>query len=150
MLQLFGRYGKIQKLTNGKTAAHTSSLFIDNNNVYILGAQYNTKNYVIKLWKNGVYTDVTNGENPTNDASIFVYKGDEYICGHEQSGNKNKHYRNNSVAKIWKNGKPQNLSNGLNDSYALSLFVDNGTTNVVGYEVENDKYIAKLWKNGKS
>lgn len=143
--------GKTQKLTDGIKTAYTKSLCIDNNNIYVLGAKYDSINYVVKVWKNGISTDVIRSDNWIDVSSMFIYKEDVFICGHEQNGDRDEQrYRNNSIAKIWKNGKAQNLTDGHNNAYALSLYIENGIVYVVGFEIENNKYTAKLWIDGKA
>jgi hypothetical protein len=55
-----------------------------------------------------------------------------------------------SVAKVWKNGIATNLTNGLTDASANSVFVSGSDVYVAGYEnnVAGTSTIAKLWKNG--
>ena len=143
--------GKIQKLTDGITTAYTRSVCTENNNIYVLGAQYDKNNYIVKVWKNAVLNSVIKSDHWIDASSMFVYKGDIFICGNERNGDEDKQrYRNNDIAKIWKNGKVQNLTDGHNNAYALSVFVNNDNVFIAGYEIVNDKCIAKLWKNGKS
>ena len=52
------------------------------------------------------------------------------------------------VAKIWKNGAPQNLTDGSNPSYANSVFVFGNDVYVAGKEYNGTNYVAKVWKNG--
>jgi len=150
--------GKIEKLTDGKKTAHINSVFVEDNNVYVLGERFNdnllnSKPYNIKVWKNGVGTDITDGKNNDTGNTIFVDKGDVYICGYEKTGNdrhdkvgeNGKKYR----ATTWKNGTQKYLTDGTNNAFALSMYVDNGTIYTVGYEIVNNRYIAKLWVNGK-
>lgn len=98
--------GKTQKLTDGIKTAYTKSVWVENNNIYVLGAQYDKTNYVVKVWKNGISTEMIRSENWVGISSMFIYKGDVFICGDEQSGDRDKErYKNNSIAKIWKNAK---------------------------------------------
>jgi len=142
--------GKTQKLTDGIKNGYTSSVRIEDNNVYVLGARYDLTNYIIKVWKNGISTDVIRSKNWVDASSMFIYKGDVFICGNERSGDRDEQrYNNKNVAKIWKNGKAQNLTDGHHSAFALSVYVENGIVYAAGYEIENDKYIAKLWIDGK-
>ncbi|HJS56147.1 MAG TPA: hypothetical protein VJ765_16460, partial [Chitinophagaceae bacterium] len=62
------------------------------------------------------------------------------------------HERNASgkiVAKLWKNGVSQNLSNGQYDAVARSVFVFGTDVYVAGWEINTSgNSVAKLWKNG--
>ena len=51
------------------------------------------------------------------------------------------------VAKLWKNGTAQDLSDGSNDAYGMSVFVS-GDVYVAGYVYNGTTGIATLWKNG--
>lgn len=66
---------------------------------------------------------------------------DVYVAGYESNGTK-------SVAKIWKNGTAQALTNGLNDAYAHSLYVSGSDVYVAGFEYNGTNGVAKVWKNG--
>ena len=54
-----------------------------------------------------------------------------------------------AVARIWKNGVVQDLSNGQYNAKAKSVFVSGSDVYVAGWEVNaSGKNVAKLWKNG--
>ena len=70
--------------------------------------------------------------------AIVPAKGsDVYMAGSDRNANP-------FVAKLWKNGKVQNLSNGKHHAEANSVFVSGSDVYVAGHE--NNK--AVLWKNG--
>jgi hypothetical protein len=48
---------------------------------------------------------------------VYVSGTDVYVAGDEYSGTK-------SVAKFWKNGVATSLTNGSNDAFAYSIFVN--------------------------
>ena len=69
--------------------------------------------------------------------------GDVYVAGYEYNA------QGKSVAKVWKNGVAQNLSDGTQDAGANSVYVSGNDVYVVGYENDaQDNQAAKLWKNG--
>jgi len=144
--------GAAQNLTNGKHKADVSSVFVANNDVYVVGCEENAKKTIIaKLWKNGVSQSLTDGKYSANARSVFVFGDDVYISGYESDGNKDDKGNNKDIAKLWKNGIAQNLTDGTNNASAASVFVSNNDVYVVGYESSIDhKRIAKLWKNGKA
>src|SRR5690606_40983566 len=51
-------------------------------------------------------------------------------------------------AKLWKNGIPQDLTNGSNQAESYSVFVSGNDVYAVGQERIGSKDVAKLWKNG--
>ena len=70
-------------------------------------------------------------------------KPNVYVVGYEENE------KGISVAKLWKNGIAQNLTDGTNDAIAYSVYVSGVDVYVVGQEaVAGNGYVAKLWKNG--
>ena len=63
------------------------------------------------------------------------------IAGFENNGLK-------SVATVWENGIETNLSDGTQDAYLQSIFVDMDNIYIVGFENNGTKNVAKIWKNG--
>lgn len=65
-----------------------------------------------------------------------------YVAGVEYNGTTN-------VAKLWKNGVAQNLTDGTMYAYAYSVFVEGNDVYVAGFEDNSSNvYVAKVWKNG--
>src|SRR5690606_31364312 len=52
------------------------------------------------------------------------------------------------VAKIWKNGVAQDLTDGSTLAFAYSVFVSGSDVYVSGSESNGTNHDAKLWKNG--
>lgn len=134
--------------SNGNKYAYAYKTLVYNNDVYVLGDEYdstiNGNVSTIKLWKNGVVTNITNGTTDAEAYSLDVYNGDVYICGTESVGT------NNPVAKIWKNGVATILPK---DTFAYAdpsgIKVFNGDVYVSG-NVRTLSGIGKAisWKNG--
>ena len=76
----------------------SSTLFVDGEDIYIGGSEYNGVNTVAKYWKNGVPTILTNGNNDAYARSVIEKDGDVYVVGYEISP------LITSTAKYWKNG----------------------------------------------
>ncbi len=112
------------------------------NTVYAVGYETNStnNNNIVKLWKNGIVTNITNGVYDAVPYGLFVSGTDVYAVGREYNGTTH-------VAKIWKNGIVSTLSNSF--SQANSVFVSGADIYVAGYETNaSGKNVAKIWKNG--
>ncbi len=98
---------------------------------------------IVKLWRNGILTDITNETTDSNGNFIYVDKGDIYIAGYINNGAER-------IAAVWKNGEIlYELTDGTTDSKAKAVITDGEDVYITGYE-DNDqsKKIAKVWKNG--
>jgi Carboxypeptidase regulatory-like domain len=119
-----------------------------NNDIYVLGAEedstINGYNNTIKIWKNGVVTNLTNGTTKDEGYGLDVYNGDVYVCGFEPNGN-------NSTAKFWKNGVATILTKDTFDfTEANGVKVYNGDVYICGSAGKNNSSVGKAvyWKNG--
>ncbi|MBK8088649.1 MAG: hypothetical protein IPK31_12250 [Chitinophagaceae bacterium] len=138
-----------QGLTNG---SYARSVYVSGQDVYVGGAEIRTNNNVTaRVWKNGaglnLSKDISDSSSYVN--SIFVSGSDVYATGiiHRYTS-----YNNfTALAVVWKNGKIEtNLLTTLNNSQALSIFVDGSDVFVAGNESLGGKYVARLWKNGNA
>ena len=128
-IAILWKNGVEQKLTDGSLWSSALSVFVYNDDVYVLG--HNGWNTVV-LWKNGKEKYVIEGARAH---SVFVSNNSVYISGRE-----------GRRATIWKNGIAEHLSDGDRIMSGQSIFVSNNDVYVVGYE----RYgIAKLWRNGE-
>ncbi len=64
-----------------------------------------------------------------------------YIAGYELIGSV-------YVAKYWKDGNANNLTNGTQNAHATSVYAVGNDVYVAGYESNGTKNVAKVWKNG--
>jgi len=91
-----------------------------------------------KIWKNGtlLYT------LPEAEVfGIYVSGEDVYVAGSV--------YNDRRVAMLWKNGSPQELTDGSGDAGATSAYVAGTDVYVAGFEsYSSGNSVAKLWKNG--
>ncbi|MBL0144965.1 MAG: carboxypeptidase regulatory-like domain-containing protein [Chitinophagaceae bacterium] len=133
---------------SGNQYAYATKVLVYNNDVYVLGNDEdstiaNGSTATIKLWKNGVATNITSGLTQSFGYGLDVYNGNVYICGQENiSGT--------LVSKIWKNGVATTLTNGIfNDIDAKNIKVVNGDVYVCGTgSLGFSEYKSIYWKNG--
>ncbi|HPM30215.1 MAG TPA: hypothetical protein PLJ60_07740, partial [Chryseolinea sp.] len=92
---------------------NTTDIFVNGNDVYVLGRG--------KYWKNDVAVEVTHGADQVELSQIFVSGADVYLSGFIIDGT--------SVAVFWKNGVVTLLTDGKQNAYTSSIFVQNGSTN---------------------
>ena len=132
----FWKNGVEQCLTDKSGVwTYARSVYVSDNDVYVVGGGYAHKKKVVKLWKNGVTYNLTYEREP-NACSIFVSNNDVYIAGSELKILKG------DVATLWKNGAAHNLTK--KESNANSVFVVGNDVYVAGHE----NWHATLWKNG--
>lgn len=145
-------------LTNipGNTGYHYADgvqSMVYNNDVYVLGAEYdstvaNGVTGLIKIWKNGVSTNITSGNTNAMGAAFDIYNGDIYVAGSESSSTQP------SQIKVWKNGVASVLSK---DTFTYAEVYDikviNGDVYVCGACNSNSNQLsftrAVYWKNGQ-
>ena len=75
-----------------------------------------------------------NDNSPTTSHDI-------YVVGNENNGS-------TDIAKLWKNGIVQNISDGTKSAYVSSVFSSGSDVYVSGGESNGSNYVAKIWKNG--
>lgn len=138
--------GKSTLLTSyGELDAFALSVYVTNNDVYAAGYQnFSVPSPVFqvpsaKIWKNGIPTALA-PETVSAANSIYVSGSDVYVAGY---------IRKNNVlcAVLWKNGIADYLTDGPNNSFAVSVGVSDNDIYVAGYEL-GSVGIAKIWKNG--
>jgi len=128
-----------------------------NGDVYEAGvvADYDDGRERIVYWKNGhrVMENASEKLQKTNAVvsinSIYVSNnGDVYIAGNKPSGATASETKVKAV--YWRNGKEVVLSYDAWNTYAKSIFVDNGNVYVAGDECKTfSHFSAVYWKNGQ-
>jgi Carboxypeptidase regulatory-like domain len=125
--------------------AYAIKTLVYNNDVYVLGGGVanNINSYQVKLWKNGVLTNITSGINDASAFAFDVYNGDVYICGDELNANID-------ITKFWKNDLSTILSKDTFDYVeATDIKVVNGDVYISGKGAKNNSFAKALyWKNG--
>ena len=108
-----------------------NSVFVSEEDVYVAGTRkepYTDGDYTYPhafksktavVWKNGVGKNLTDadGRNDTEANSVYVLDNDVYVVGNGDIDYKKR------VAKLWINGKLQNLTDGTFKAAAFSVFV---------------------------
>ncbi|MDR1552039.1 MAG: hypothetical protein LBS69_01065 [Prevotellaceae bacterium] len=140
-----------KNLTNGTCDAIAKSIFVSDGNVYVVGWEENEQSAndygnikVAKVWKNEVVQNLTDGSKSAECSSVFVTNNDVYIVGYESKDKSDYFVGDSIVAKLWKNGIEQSLSDGTDKAWAKSVYILNNDVYVAGFD-GND---AILWKNG--
>lgn len=110
--------------------------------IYVCG--YEKKSNVGKLiatvWKNGIATSLTDGTKDAVATDIAVSGENVYVVGGEENS------KGIYLAKIWINGVSVDLTEQPSD--AKKVIVSGGDIYVLGYVLENNSYVEKIWKNG--
>lgn len=149
--------------TTLKVGPSSYNIFVEEVNVFgsdsYAAGSWDGANGAAIVWKNGVATALTQGFTKAEAHAVFVTNNDVYVVGDESKYNWNGSNSgpNYYIAKLWKNGVATNLSNGLNQAHAYSVYVNGSEVYVVGVEYSGTSNntvtggfngIAKLWKNG--
>ncbi|MBB5644302.1 hypothetical protein [Pedobacter cryoconitis] len=146
------------KLANGPNFSRAYSVYVSGSDVYAAGYEFLEGNKTVAtLWKNGVATRLSDGTKHAVAKAVFVSGTDVYVSSEEnvnpQDGNLpgsegiGSTSLSKSVIKIWKNGIPDNLTDGTKQAIGNSLFVNGNDVYVAGYENDGITCIASVWKN---
>ena len=128
--------------TENRTAK-AYSIYVSGSDVYAAGEIEG----VATIWKNGEPKYLTGNIFGSSANSVYVSGSDIYVAGEERSGDfMNSWGQRHSVAKLWKNGIVQNLSDVTKSSTASSVYVSGNDVYVAG----TDEWNVTLWKNGEA
>lgn len=134
---VYWKNGKIVELGDSSQPSEANSVVVVKNDVYAAGYQSVNSQKRAVYWKNGVATFLTDGSEYASFVFDMAISGNDVYCvGGVWNSSKS------AVAKIWKNGFPEDLPGGT-DAFSIFLF-------------DNDIYVAgagigfaMYWKNGK-
>ena len=105
--------------------------------VYVAGYGHNEQSMNFEsfaiVWKNGVAHLLTNkiysaSGNSASASSVFVSGNDVYVAGYEENA------QGIRIAKLWKNGVAQNLTDGKRSASATSIYVSGNDVYVTIHE----------------
>jgi hypothetical protein len=146
-----GYYGNETKLwkngvlvpLNNASGYRGTAVTIKGSDIYVLG---NGQSFPLKIrvWKNGVSTDIASGSGDALGKSIAVAdNNDVYIAGQELLNGK-------WAARLWENGTATTLNDGTKFAYANAVTVKGNDVYVAGIEKDanNTLEYARVWKNG--
>ncbi len=135
--------GSPHYITDGTLGAHASSVFVnDNGNIFVAFNEHNGTHYQAWYRRLGSpYSYLGSGRSMVNDFTMI--NNEIYAVGNEFNGTK-------LVAVIWNSSGDIDLTDGTNHGRANSIFIENNTVYVVGYEESNgpSTTVAKLWVGG--
>jgi hypothetical protein len=134
--------GAIEVLNNA-SGFRGIAVTVKGTDVYVLGYS-NSLPLKIRMWKNGVSTDIVSGSGDAWGKSIAVANNnDVYIAGYEVLNGK-------AAARVWKNGTPSTLNDGTKFAFANAVIVKENDVYVAGSErdANNSLEYARVWKNG--
>jgi len=139
------------------TSIRTNSVYVSDNDEFVAGRETRFRDgqfyYCATLWKNGVAQYLTDERTEEVAAtSVYVAGRDVYVTGNDCVDYTNDYGTfSMSVARLWKNGVAQDLTNGNENAFssnAFSVFVSGRDVYVAGYERPKGEYVATIWKNG--
>ena len=61
-------------LSDGLHSTIAQDVFVENNDVYVVGTEFNGTKRISKFWKNGIATNLSDGNKEATAMSIFVSK----------------------------------------------------------------------------
>ncbi|CAL2103502.1 exported protein of unknown function [Tenacibaculum sp. 190130A14a] len=117
-------------LTDGNSELSSSfRVFIENSNVYVLGALNEGNKNLLKLWKNNEPHNITDGTKNILPIDFFVKNNTTYILASEYNGA-------SYTPKLWINDESKKVVS--NEDFApIKVFVENETLYIAGHSKSN-------------
>jgi len=141
--------GTIAKVWKNGVATHLStmaggafSVFVSGQDVYTAGWESTATGYVAKVWKNGITTTLSPENGKAYGKAVFVSSGIAYVAGQTWNAVDFKW-----IITVWKDGVPEVINNS-GSAEVNAMFIYDQDVYIVGNEVRNNVYNAKIWKNG--
>lgn len=100
-------------IKTGSSSQNFNSIVVSNTNVYVAGNDGGAATY----FKNDSVFHLTNGAGEAEASGIAIWGKDVYVAGYENISGHN-------VPTYWKNGTAVRLTNGLNNSYSLVIYLN--------------------------
>lgn len=135
--------GELTQLTDGTYNAVATGVFVDGDDVYVIGRQSGTtQQSKAVVYLNGtLHQELTDGTAIASLNDIKVVNGTVYIAGYEAAAN------GNFVAKVWVDGTPTSLSDNVSSvASASSVFVLDDVVYIGGQENAGVTTKPMLWK----
>lgn len=131
--------------SKGHVSSSANAIKISNDIVYVAGTSGKNGKNIASIWKNNTFTPLSEDTKNSEANDIAILGDDVYVVGNEENGNGSVR-----VAVLWKNGKKQELTKGLNSNTASanSIALKDNDIYIVGFERKNNgAIVAMLWKN---
>lgn len=150
--------GKSTTLTNGDYSAEANSIAVSGDDVYTVGHEMNREgNSVAMLWKNGEAIALSDGKHLTDATSVYISDHDVYVIGEELESGIATLWKNEEVIKRTSKVRDKGggtvlalaLSNGFNVASSKSVYLTGTPKDIVSKGEKIEKYIVKMWKDGK-
>ena len=109
-------------LSDNAFSGYATGIAVSGSDVYVSGIEANSSGfYIAKIWKNGAVagSSLSSGTSNSYANAVTVSGSDVYVAGIQVASGGSGTY----TAKYWKNGVATNLSSGVNDAEAFSIFV---------------------------
>jgi hypothetical protein len=114
---LLWKNGESQELLNeGEFGAYVRTVFVEGEDVYVVGNELNKAGPMAVLWKNGVWQKLL-ADKPALADSLFVLNGNVYVAGRQATG------AGVSIPTLWINGEAVDLRPSGFTHQAWSVFV---------------------------
>jgi len=130
----------LYELTDGTNNANANDIYVDGDDIYVVGFEMDGNIQVAKVWKNGVATTLA---EEAYASSVFVSDGTVYVAGATEDG---------TVPVVWKDGIVEVLPsvgfaiNGI----VNSIYVSDGKVYIAGSDYLGFGTAATLWLDGEA
>ncbi|WP_299398988.1 hypothetical protein [uncultured Gelidibacter sp.] len=137
--------GVATPITDGANDALISSIFVNGNDVYVVGTEKINGITTARIWKNGMATSLSDKNSHVN--SIYIENNNIYAVGDIE-------IEGEDIATLWKNGSATSFKEAGIYTWFNSLYVINDKVHIAGGEykpgnsLNPDVFSANVWVNG--